>query len=157
MTDVDDPGVGARTDDPTATTGHSGDLAVGAQLPERTVTLEQADLIRYAGVSGDLNPLHWDADFAGTVSPTGGVIAHGMLSMGLLSAVLTDWLGDAGRVRSMSCQFRAPCPVGAKITLGGAVVDVDVDAGTATVAVRAVLDDGAKVIDHRTSRVVIAL
>lgn len=131
------------------------ELTVGARLPERTVTVEQADLIRYAGVSGDLNPLHWDPAFARRVSPTGGVIAHGMLSMGLLSGALTDWLGDAGRVRSMSCQFRAPCPVGAKITIGGEVVAVDDRAGTATVAVSAVLDDGAKVIDQRTSRIVV--
>jgi acyl dehydratase len=129
----------------------------GLQLPERSVTVGQADLIRYAGVSEDFNPLHWDATFAGTVSPTGGVIAHGMLSMGLISAMLTDWLGDAGRVRSMACQFKAPCPVGATVTLGGEVVEVDAEACSATVAVWARTDDGANVIDQRTSRAVVAL
>jgi acyl dehydratase len=132
------------------------ELQPGDQLPERRVTLDRATLIRYAGVSGDLNPLHWDPEFAKTFSPTGGVIAHGMLSMGLLSALLTDWLGDAGRVRSMSCQFRAACPVDATVTLGGEVTAVDEGADTATVAIWVRLDDGAKVIDQRTSRAVVS-
>ncbi|HSJ43287.1 MAG TPA: MaoC/PaaZ C-terminal domain-containing protein [Euzebyales bacterium] len=131
------------------------DLQPGDQLPQRSVTLDQETLIRYAGVSGDFNPLHWDPAFAATLSPTGGVIAHGMLSMGLLSALLTDWLGDAGRVRSMSCQFRAACPVGATVTLGGDVTSVDDDAGTATLAIWVRLEDGSKVIDQRTSRAVV--
>jgi acyl dehydratase len=134
-----------------------GRLVPGQRLPERSVTVDQAGLIRYAGVSGDFNPLHWDAAFAASVSPTGGVIAHGMLSMGLLSALLTDWLGDAGRVRRMSCQFRAPCPVGATITLGGEVVAVDEAAGSATVKLWARTGDGAKVIDQRVSRAEVAL
>lgn len=132
------------------------ELRAGDALPERTVTLDQELLIRYAGVSGDMNPLHWDPAFAATVSPTGGVIAHGMLSMGLLSALLTDWLGDAGRVRSMACQFRAACPVGATVTLGGEVTAVDDDADTATIAIWVRLEDGAKVIDGRTSRAVVS-
>lgn len=132
-------------------------LAQGQRLPERSVTVDQSALIRYAGVSEDFNPLHWDADFAGRVSPTGGVIAHGMLSMGLLSGVLTDWLGDAGRVRSMACQFKAPCPVGATVVLGGEVVAVDADAGQATVRIWARTNDGAKLVDQRTSRAVVDL
>jgi acyl dehydratase len=132
-------------------------LTVGEQLPERSVTLDQASLIQYAGISGDLNPLHWDPQFAGQLSPTGGVIAHGMLSMGLLSAVVTDWLGDAGRVRSLSCQFRASCPVNSTVTLGGQVTAIDASAGRATLAIWARLDDGAKVIDQRTSRAVVTL
>ena len=130
-------------------------LQPGDPLPQRSVTIDQATLIRYAGVSGDFNPLHWDQPFAATFSPTGGVIAHGTLSMGLLSALLTDWLGDAGRVRSMSCQFRAACPVGAEVTLGGEVASVDDDEGTATLAIWVRLDDGSKVIDQRTSRAVV--
>ena len=137
--------------------GRGPRLVPGQRLPERSVTLDQERLIRYAGVSEDFNPLHWDAAFAGAVSPTGGVIAHGMLSMGLLSALLTDWLGDAGRVRRMTCQFKAPCPVGATITLGGEVVDVDEAAGSATVKLWAHTGDGAKVIDQRVSRAEVAL
>ena len=132
-------------------------LAEGQHLPERCVTLDQSMLIRYAGVSEDFNPLHWDPEFARDVSPTGGVIAHGMLSMGLLSGLLTDWLSDAGRVRSMACQFKAPCPVGSTVVLGGEVVEVDHDGGTAIVRIWARTTDGAKVVDQRTSRAVINL
>lgn len=135
--------------------GRRAPLEVGDQLPERSVIVDQPLLIRYAGVSGDFNPLHWDPAFAATFSPTGGVVAHGMLGMGMLSAALTDWLGDAGRVRSMACQFRAPCPVGATLTLGGEVTSVDEDGETATLAIWVRLDDGAKVIDQRTSRAVV--
>lgn len=130
-------------------------LQVGDRLPERSMTIEQATLVRYAGVSGDFNPLHWDPEFAQRFSPTGGVVAHGMLSMGLLSALLTDYLGDAGRIRSMACQFRAACPVGATVTLGAEVTAVDPDDDTATLAIWVRLDDGAKVIDQRTSRAVV--
>ena len=132
-------------------------LVPGQSLPERSVTLDQARLLRYAGVSEDFNPLHWDPVVAAAVSPTGGVIAHGMLSMGLLSGLLTDWLGDAGRVRSMECQFKAPCPVGATVILGGEVVEVDGPAGRATLKIWARTADGAKVIDQRTSHAVIDL
>jgi len=133
------------------------DVEVGTQIPSRQETLDQARLIQYAGASGDFNPLHWDPQFAARTSPTGGVIAHGMLSMGLLSAVVTDWLGDAGRVRILSCQFRASCPVNSTVTLGGRVTAIDASAGRATLAIWARLDDGAKVIDQRTSRAVVTL
>ena len=131
------------------------DLKPGLRLPERAITVDQAQLIRYAGVSGDFNPLHWDPAFAATVSPTGGVIAHGMLSMGLLSGLLTDWLGDAGRVRAMTCQFKAPCPVGATVIVGGEVADVDERTGRATVRIWARTTDGAKLVDPRTSHAIV--
>lgn len=132
-------------------------VAVGDELPTRRVTLDQARLIRYAGASGDFNPLHWDPGFAAQVSPTGGVIAHGMLSLGILSALVTDWAGGPDRLRSLATTFKAPCPVGSTVTYGGAVTAVDHDAGTVTLAVWAELPDGAKVIDRGRSRAVVAL
>ena len=133
------------------------DTPVGTLLPERRETLDQARLVRYAGASGDFNPLHWDPDFAAGVSPTGSVIAHGMLNLGILGNVVSDWAGGPERVRSLGASFRAPCPVGATVTFGGEVLAVDAEAGTATVAIWALLDDGAKVIDRRGSRAVVAL
>lgn len=133
------------------------EVTVGDALPAERVTLEQGDLIRYAGASGDFNPLHWDEDFAARVSPTGGVIAHGMLSMGHVSRVVTQWAGGPANVRSLDVSFRAPCPVGATVTIGGEVVEVDDDAGTATLSVWAELDDGAGVVDRRRSKAVVAL
>lgn len=133
------------------------EVAVGDEVTPRTVALDQASLIAYAGASGDRNPLHWDAAFAAGVSPTGGVIAHGMLSMGVLSGLVTAWAGGPERVRSLTATFKAPCPVGATVTYGATVTAVDTEAATATLAVWAVLPDGAKVVDRGRSRAVVAL
>jgi acyl dehydratase len=132
-------------------------VAVGDAIPEETQVIEQAHLIAYAGASGDFNPLHWQEEFAAGVSPTGGIIAHGMLSMGLVSRVVTRWAGGPEHVRALSASFRAPCPVGATVTLGGEVTAVDAEARTATLAVWAELADGAKVVDRRRSQAVVAL
>ncbi|MFO8076173.1 MAG: MaoC family dehydratase [Actinomycetota bacterium] len=133
------------------------DVAVGEALPERVAHLDQERVLRYAGASGDYNRLHWDPAFAARVSPTGAVIAHGMLSLGLLSAAVTDWAGGPEHVRSLSASFRAPCPVEATLRLGGEVLEIDAEAATATLAVWAALADGAAVIDRRRSRAVVAL
>ena len=133
------------------------DVEIGEQLPAVSETVDQAALIRYAGASGDFNPLHWDEDVAARVSPTGGVIAHGMYNMGLVSRVVTEWAGGPARVRSLSTTFRAPCPVGATVEAGGEVVELDPEARTATLAVWVELPDGAKVVDRRRSRAVVDL
>ena len=134
-----------------------GAVRVGDQLPPRTEVLDQGRLIVYAGASGDFNPLHWDPAFAAGVSPTGGIIAHGMLNMGILGALVTAWAGGPDRVLDISASFRAPCPVGATVTYGGEVAEVDEVAGTATLRIWAELEDGAGVIDRRRSRAVVRL
>lgn len=131
------------------------EVRVGDEVPPRTLVLDQAALDAYADASGDHNPLHRDAAFAADVSPTGGVIAHGMLSMGVLSGLVAAWAGGTDRVRSLSCTFKAPCPVDGAVTYGATVTAVD--AGTATLAIWAVLPDGAKIVDRARSRAVVAL
>jgi acyl dehydratase len=133
------------------------EVEVGQQIPSQSQTIEQAQLIRYAGASGDFNPLHWQEEFAAQVSPTGGVIAHGMLSMGLLSRVITQWAGGPEKVRRLSASFRAPCPVGATVTIGGEVTEVDGEARTARLSVWVELADGSKVVDRRRSEAVVQL
>ncbi|CAN5871564.1 MaoC family dehydratase [soil metagenome] len=133
------------------------EVAVGDALPAVEQRIEQTDLVRYAGASGDFNPLHWEPEFAAKVSPTGGIIAHGMLNMGLVSRVVTAWAGGPERVRSLSASFRAPCPVGSTVTIGGEVVDKDDRARTAILQVWVTLPDGAKVINRRSSRAVVQL
>ena len=133
------------------------DVEVGTRIPDREETVDQERLIRYAGASGDFNPLHWDQEFAAKVSPTGGVIGHGMLSMGLVSSAVTQWAGGPEYVRSISASFRAPCPVGATLAIGGEVTAVDPEGGTATLAVWAELPDGSAVVDRRRSRAVVVL
>lgn len=132
-------------------------VEIGQQIPSESQQIEQANLIQYAGASGDFNPLHWQSEFAANVSPTGGIIAHGMLNMGLVSRVVTAWAGGPDKVRSLSASFRAPCPVGATVTIGGEVTALDPDARTATLSVWAELSDGSKVVDRRNSVAVVQL
>jgi len=133
------------------------DVKVGDQIPGHAQTVDQAQLIMYAGASGDFNPLHWQEEFASQVSPTGGIIAHGMYNMGILSRVVTEWAGGAENVAKVGANFRAACPVGATVSFGGEVVEVDSEAKTATLAIWAELEDGSKVIDRRASRAVVRL
>jgi acyl dehydratase len=132
-------------------------IEVGQRLPEQRETIELPRLVQYAGASGDLNPLHYQQEFAEQVSPTGGIIAHGMLSAGFVSRLVTEWAGGPEFVRKISTRFRAPCPLGATLVLGGEVTDVDRDGGVAQVSLWAELEDGSKVVDDRRSHAVVAL
>jgi acyl dehydratase len=83
---------------------------VGLELPEQEFTFTRADLIRYAGASGDFNIIHWNERVAREVGLP-SVIAHGMLTMGTVIRVVTDWLGDPGKVIEYSARFTRPIPV----------------------------------------------
>lgn len=132
-------------------------VEAGDRLPEREVVVDLPTVVRYAGASGDLNPLHYDPSVAARVSPTGELIAHGMLSMGLASALVTEWAGGPERVRSLTASFKRPCPVGATVVVSGEVTEVNADAGTATVALSVTTSDGDRLLDRRASRAVVEL
>jgi acyl dehydratase len=113
------------------------DLAVGDELPAQTFALTRADLVRYAGASGDFNPIHWNERFAREVGLP-GVIAHGMLTMATAVRVVVDWVGDPGRVVEYGVRFTKPVPVpdddtGAQVTVTGKVAVLDAEARTARV------------------------
>ena len=115
-------------------------VAVGDQLSPLSVRLTRADLVRYAGASGDFNVIHWNDRVAQSVGLP-GVIAHGMLTMAQAIRVVTAWAGDPGVVVDYKVRFTAPVPVpdddeGATIELGGNVTAVN-DDGTVTVAITA--------------------
>ena len=101
------------------------DAAAGDVLPGRTLHLDRAALVRYAGASLDRNPIHWDERFAQGVGLP-DVIAHGMLTMGAAVQVVVDWAGDAGAVVSYGTKFVAPVVVahdtGADVEIGGVVI-----------------------------------
>ncbi len=83
---------------------------VGFELPPQEFVFTRADLIRYAGASGDFNIIHWNERVAREVGmPT--VIVHGMLTMGTVIRIVTDWLGDPGKVIEYSARFTRPIPV----------------------------------------------
>jgi len=122
-------------------------VAVGDELPPLTVRLRRADLVRYAGASGDFNVIHWNDRVAREVGLP-GVIAHGMLTMAQAIRVVTDWAGDPGAVVDYKVRFTRPVPVpdddeGAEVVLGGAVTEVA--DGLVTVALTAT-HDGQKLL-----------
>ena len=83
--------------------------------------VQQIQLTRYAGASGDFNPIHQDDAFA-RAAGMGGVFAHGMLSMGFVAQSVTDWAG-AGRVRKIAVRFAALVRLGDVITCRGKVLE----------------------------------
>jgi acyl dehydratase len=85
-------------------------IEVGSELPEREFPIERADLVRYAGASGDFNPIHWNDRVAREVGLP-GVIAHGMFTMATAVRVVTDWAGDPGAVVEYTARFTRPVPV----------------------------------------------
>jgi acyl dehydratase len=116
------------------------DADAGDALEPRTVTITRADLVRYAGASGDLNPIHWNERVATEVGLP-GVIAHGMFTMALAARYVADLAGDPTAVVAFSTRFTRPVVVpdddaGATVELGGKVTDV-ADDGTRTVSVTA--------------------
>jgi len=108
----------------------------GDVIAQRTVHVTRESLVRYAGASGDFNPIHYRDDVAERVGLP-GVLAHGMLTMGIAGSVVADALGDPGRILEYGVKFTKPV-----------VVDAEAGADIAIVAmVAAVDDDGTARID----------
>lgn len=132
-------------------------VRTGTRLPSRTFVLTRADLVRYAGASGDFNPIHYSDTVAASVGLP-GVIGHGMLTMGAALRTVNDWTGDPGSVRSYSTRFNRPVPVpegdtGVEITVEGVVSAVEADShAQVELTVRCA---GQKVLTR--TRVVVAL
>ena len=76
----------------------------------QSFNVTRAGLVRYAGASGDFNPIHY-SDRVATAVGLPGVIAHGMFTMALGARVLTDWVGDPARLLSYSVRFTKPVVV----------------------------------------------
>ena len=100
------------------------DLAVGAELPERAYRVTRADLVRYAGASGDFNPIHWNDEVAKAVGLP-GVIAHGMYSMGVAARMVTGWVGDPAAIKRLRVRFSTMIEPGQTLTAKGEVAEVD--------------------------------
>ncbi len=88
-------------------------LTVGDVVVERSVHLTREALVRYAGASGDFNPIHYRDDVAAAVGLP-GVLAHGMLTMGLGVETIVPWLGDAGRIVEYGVRVTRPVVVDAE-------------------------------------------
>lgn len=105
-------------------------LEVGQVVAETTLTLTRDSLVRYAGASGDFNPIHYRDDVAAEVGLP-GVLAHGMLTMGVAIAAVTDWLDARGWVSDYQVRFTRPVVVdpveGAELQLVATVGALDDD------------------------------
>ncbi|WP_263729724.1 MaoC family dehydratase [Cellulomonas sp. SG140] len=112
------------------------DLSVGQEVARGTRTVDRSRLVRYAGASGDFNPIHWNERFATSVGLP-GVIAHGMWTMGAAVGVVVDWLGDPGAVLDYQVRFTRPIPVPdpgeAEVEVVATVGGLDAEAGTARI------------------------
>ena len=115
------------------------ELEVGQEVLNRTIPISRADLVRYAGASGDYNTSHWNERFAKEVGLP-NVIAHGMLTLGSVVARVTDWTGDPGSVLDARTRFTSmvvvpdaesgpPTAPTAQLALTATVGAIDADAG----------------------------
>ncbi len=119
----------------------------GTVLPAQEYAVTRADLVRYAGASGDRNPIHW-SDRVATAVGLPGVIAHGMFTMALTARAVEGWAGGRGRVRELGCKFTRPVVVpdddqGVVVRVAGTVSRIE--DGTATLALE-VTCGGQKVL-----------
>ncbi|GAA2330622.1 MaoC family dehydratase [Streptomyces sparsogenes] len=112
------------------------DVEVGTELPAQEFPVTRATLVRYAGASGDFNPIHWNEKFAKEVGLP-DVIAHGMFTMAEAGRVVTDWVGDPAAVVEYGVRFTKPVVV--PNDEKGSVIEV-------TAKVAAKLDDEARTV-----------
>jgi acyl dehydratase len=121
-------------------------LEVGQEVGSETFTFARDSLVRYAGASGDFNPIHYRDDFAKSVG-LDGVLAHGMLTMGTAVQVVVNWVGDAGKVIDYGVRFTKPVFVaaneGALVTVLAKIGVIDLEAKTVRVDITCVSNEVA--------------
>lgn len=126
------------------------EVEAGTELPAQSFPVDRATLVKYAGASGDFNPIHWNEKFAKEVGLP-DVIAHGMFTMAEAIRVVTDWTGDPGAVAEYGVRFTKPVVVpnddeGALIEVSAKVAaKLDDDARTVRVDLTA-MSAGQKVL-----------
>lgn len=116
------------------------EVKVGDEIPVHHTRLSRGDLVNYAGVAGDANPIHWDEDIA-KLAGLPDVIAHGMLTMGLGAGFVSAWSGDPGAVTRYSIRLSQPAIVSAKegadIEYSGRIKSLDPETRSGVVLVGA--------------------
>lgn len=118
--------------------------SVGDVIAERSVHVTRDSLVKYAGASGDFNPIHYRDDIAAAVGLP-GVLAHGMLTMGIAVATIIPALGDSGRIIEYGVRFTRPVVVDPET---GA--DLDISAKVAAITDETVRIDLTVIFDGKT-------
>ena len=96
------------------------DVKEGQALPEIRKAPGVTQLVKYAAGSGDFNPLHHDYDFP-QAKQIGSIIVHGRFKYASLGEVVSNWLGHAGRIKTLSCQYRGMDMPDQPMVCGGVV------------------------------------
>jgi acyl dehydratase len=119
-------------------------LEVGQEIGSQEFLLTRDSLVRYAGASGDFNPIHYRDDFAQSVG-LAGVLAHGMLTMGVAVQVAANWVGDAGKVIDYGVRFTKPvfvdAALGAVVVVTGKIGEIDAENGIVRIDLSVVYND----------------
>jgi acyl dehydratase len=119
-------------------------LEVGQEIGSQELLLTRDSLVRYAGASGDFNPIHYSDDFAQSVG-LAGVLAHGMLTMGVAVQLVANWVGDAGKVIDYGVRFTKPVFVdaanGALVVVTGKVGELDTENGIVRIDLSVVFNE----------------
>lgn len=114
----------------------SAPIAKGDVVAVGEFAVTRDTLVRYAGASGDFNPIHYRDDVAERVGLP-SVLAHGMLTMGLAVQPVVRWAGGSDRVLDYQVRFTRPVPVppddAVLVTVEGKVAVIDDEAGTARI------------------------
>ncbi|WP_179466626.1 fused (3R)-hydroxyacyl-ACP dehydratase subunits HadA/HadB [Mycolicibacterium vinylchloridicum] len=131
------------------------DVRAGDELAVHHTRLSRGDLVNYAGVAGDANPIHWDEDIA-KLAGLPDVIAHGMLTMGLGAGFHSAWSGDPGAVTKFAVRLSQPAVVSAKegadIEFSGKIKSLDPETRSGVVLIAA-KSDGRKIFGLATMNV----
>ncbi len=119
-------------------------LEVGQEIGSQEFLLTRDSLVRYAGASGDFNPIHYRDDFAKSVG-LAGVLAHGMLTMGVAVQLAANWVGDAGKVIDYGVRFTKPIFVdvseGALVVVTGKIGEIDTENGIVRIDLSVVFNE----------------
>jgi acyl dehydratase len=109
------------------------DVQVGDEIPRLvTAPVTHLQLVKYAGASGDFNPLHTDPKIGEAIG-TGGIIAHGMLIMGFVGQMLSDYVGPQA-LKKFGVRFKGMTHLGDEITCTGTITEKYEENGEGRVA-----------------------
>ncbi len=111
------------------------DIIPGSDIPTLIKTPDKMQLVKWAGASGDYNPIHYDKDYA-IEHNLPGVIVHGQLAACYLGQMLTDWIGEKGQLKKFTVTYRGMNIPGETITCGGVVINKQTDGGENLVSLK---------------------
>jgi len=133
-------------------TANFDEVKVGDELPAHHTRLSRGDLVNYAGVAGDANPIHWDESIA-KLAGLPDVIAHGMLTMGVGAGFASAWSGDPGAVTRYAVRLSQPAIVsaaeGCDIEFSGRIKSLNPETRSGVIIVGA-KSDGRKIFGLAT-------